>query len=309
MSSSSGTPTVAKIAEALDEPEEIDAPPVPWMHGAAGIAGGSISMTLFYPLDFLRTRMHTYDGKETSQLRSVREIVRQEGFKGMYRGVGVAVGAHSIGWGTYLTLFRAAQGRLASMWGGPSSLGDFIAACCAACVTATMVTPLNLLKTRAQLHDEATKPQPRGVIGKLRHIARTEGWRSLFRGVGPQILLSSHTTIQVALYECIKRQLWGNDHAPVSGVALASAASKSVAAAVCNPLEVCRTRLQDKRNLAKGDQYSSMRAAFRTIWMEEGVRGLYRGVGVNVCRVVPTTVVAFVMYEEILKLIHYFAKK
>lgn len=293
----------------VDDEERIDAPPVPWMHGAAGIAGGALSMTMFYPLDFLRTRMHTYNGK--NRIKGLQEIVQHEGMKGMYRGVGVAVASHSLGWGTYLTLFRIAQGNLNGRWGGSSTSSDVVSAIFAACITATAVTPLNLLKTRKQLANRGDGSQlPKGICNGLRYIVRTEGSWAVLRGVGPQILLSMNTTIQVAMYECMKREFWGDaSEVPVTGVVAVSALSKSFASAVCNPLEVIRTRLQDAKNAGQGGKYSSMGQAFQTLWKEEGMRGMYRGVFVNVCRVIPTTVVAFVMYESILKLIHAGATK
>jgi hypothetical protein len=277
--------------------EKLDAPPVPWMHGAAGITAGAFSMTLFYPLDLLRTRLHAQSGDPATKLRGFKQIYRDEGVKGFYRGVKIAVASHSIGWGLYLTIFRTFQQSFARRRNGDSSSGDFLAACCAACCTATLVTPLNVLKTRSQLREDKQKS---GISKRLRAIVAAEGYGALLRGLGPQILLSSHTTIQVALYECLKRSMWGSEDAPLWGVAGVSAVSKGFASTVCNPLEVCRTRLQDRRNASNPD-YASMTTAFKTIWRTEGVRGLYRGVGVNVMRVIPTTVVAFVMYENVLR--------
>lgn len=290
-----------------EEDEKLDAPPVPWMHGAAGILGGSISMTLFYPLDILRTRMHTYDdSKKHKPIDDFRSVLKQEGLRGMYKGVKVAVLAHSVGWGLYLTFFRFVQQRVEVWRGRPSTLGDFVGACCAATLTATLVTPLNLVKTRTQLTKGEIPENERGFRRTLARVVRQEGWRALLRGVGPQILLSSHTTIQVALYECLKRQLWVDQDAPMLGVAFVSGFSKAFAASVCNPLEVVRTRLQDKKNRDK-PEYQCMTNAFSHIWRNEGIHGFYRGVGVNVCRVVPTTVVAFVLYEKCLKVIHVFS--
>lgn len=280
--------------------EKLDAPPVPWMHGAAGITAGAFSMTLFYPLDLIRTRLHANTGDPSTKLRGAKKIFADEGIRGLYRGVKIAVASHSIGWGLYLTIFRTFQQRIARAWQCDSSLGDFLAACCAAAVTSTLITPLNVLKTRSQLREDKGKS---GVLRRLRAIVKSEGPRALLRGVGPQILLSSHTTIQVALYECLKRSLWGKDDAPSLGVALVSGTSKAFASTVCNPLEVCRTRLQDRRNAGNAD-YQSMGSAFKAIWRDEGIRGLYRGVGVNVMRVVPTTVVAFVVYEKVLSGMH-----
>lgn len=296
-----------KSALLPDEEEDLNVPPVPWMHGAAGICGGAFSMSLFYPLDLIRTRMHTYTGKpgEKSKLRGAVESIRQDGLKVMFRGVKIAVISHSFGWGMYLTVFRTLQQRLARTNGGDSSLGDFVAACGAAGVTSAVVTPLNFLKTNIQLSSGQEKVTVKSI---LKRTIEKDGPFALMRGLGPQFLLSSHTTIQVALYELIKRYMWGSStdastETPMHGVALASAASKGFASALCNPLEVMRTRLQDSRN-AQTIEYASMGKAFRTIWNTEGIRGMYRGVTVNVCRVVPTTVVAFMTYEQILKIMH-----
>eukprot|EP00744_Colponema_vietnamica_P011648 GILI01016377.1.p1 GENE.GILI01016377.1~~GILI01016377.1.p1 ORF type:complete len:327 (+),score=27.94 GILI01016377.1:219-1199(+) len=295
---------LGKLDSGISEDERLDAPPVPWLHGAAGIASGAISMTMFYPLDLLRTRMHTHDG--TRKFSTIKEICQKEGAKGMYRGVGVAVGSHALGWGLYLSLFRACQNKSVAWNGSLSAGGDFLSACCAATLTATAVTPLNLLKVRTQLAKSGQREAPpRGVVKGLRHIAKTEGFRALFNGLGPQVLLSSHTTIQVALYECIKREVWGSHSSdiPMSGIVASSAISKGVASVICNPLEVIRTRTQDQK--ARGSlDYRSMGAAFQTLWRAEGIHGMYRGVAVNMCRVIPTTVCAFVLYESFIKVFH-----
>lgn len=286
----------------------------PWMHGAAGVMGGSAAMMLFYPLDFLRTRMHTlHQGSRTMPLRSAREIVRHEGLRGMYKGIGVSVVSHSVGWGLYLLTFRSAQQHITALLGdrldntGLGNSGrDFLSACVAATLTGAAVTPLHVIKTRRQLYDShrtyngvRAQPLPAGVAG-VRAIVRQEGWSAMFRGLGPQILLTGNTTIQVTLYEWFRRNFFTNheDPSPLQ-VAMASAFSKAVACALFNPLEVVRTRLQDQRN--HGSQaYRSMSAGLQTIWRSEGLLGMYRGLPVNIARVIPSTVMAFVLYEKCL---------
>lgn len=296
----------------------------PWMHGAAGILGGSLAMITFYPLDFLRTRMHTlHQGSRTLPLRSAGEIVRQEGLRGMYRGITVSVLSHSLGWGAYLLTFRSAQDNIEKLmeqhdakvreaaadvrncftfdrYVGASSR-DFAAACVAATVTGAMITPLHVIKTRRQLCDRV---HGGGMdADSLRGIVRNEGWRSMFRGLGPQILLTGNTTVQVTIYEWFRRNTFTNPEDPSSlQVAVASAISKAVACALFNPLEVVRTRLQDQRNRMNSG-YRGMAAGLHTIWRTEGLAGMYRGLPVNILRVIPSTVMAFVLYEKCLWLI------
>ncbi|KPA86378.1 putative mitochondrial mitochondrial carrier protein [Leptomonas pyrrhocoris] len=286
----------------------------PWMHGAAGVLGGSAAMMLFYPLDFLRTRMHTlHQGSRTMPLRSAGEIVRQEGLRGMYKGIGVSVVSHSLGWGLYLLTFRSAQQHVTELLGDrlsnsvlEASGRDFLSACIAATITGTVITPLHVLKTRRQLFDgqrmvngKPAQPLPSG-LGGVRAIVQREGWTAMFRGLGPQIVLTSNTTIQVTIYEWFRRNCFTNheDPSPLQ-VALASAFSKAVACCVFNPLEVVRTRLQDQRNHGSRE-YASMWVGLQTIWRSEGLLGMYRGLPVNVARVIPSTVMAFVLYEKCL---------
>ncbi|KAG5466915.1 hypothetical protein LSCM1_01092 [Leishmania martiniquensis] len=285
-----------------------------WMHGFAGVMGGSAAMAIFYPLDFLRTRMHTLHlGSRTLPLRSVREIMRHEGLRGMYKGIGVSVVSHSVGWGLYLLTFRSAQQRISAVFSQKpenskleQSAADFLSACLAATVTGTVVTPLHVLKTRRQLYDgnclhNGVRAQrlPPGFAG-VQTIVRQEGGRALFRGLAPQILLTGNTTIQVTIYEWFRRNLFTKheDPSPLQ-VALASGFSKAVACTLFNPLEVVRTCLQGQRNHGK-QEYSSMLTGLQTLWRREGLLGMYRGLPVNVARVIPSTMMAFVLYEKCL---------
>ncbi|AYU83138.1 mitochondrial carrier protein, putative [Leishmania donovani] len=285
-----------------------------WMHGVAGMMGGSAAMMMFYPLDFLRTRMHIlHQGSRAMPLRSAREILRQEGLRGMYKGIGVSVVSHSVGWGLYLVTFRSAQQRITELLDEKledsmieQSGLDFMSACVAATITGTVVTPLHVIKTRRQLCDGdrlhsgvRVQPLPSGFAG-VRAIVRQEGWRAMFRGLWPQILLTGNTTIQVTIYEWFRRNLFTNHENPSPlQVALASGFSKAVACALFNPLEVVRTCLQDQRNHGS-PEYKSMLTGLQTIWRSEGLIGMYRGLPVNVARVIPSTMMAFVLYEKCL---------
>lgn len=273
------------------------------MHCSAGITGGAVATMLFYPLDFLRTRMHViHAGTRTKPLCSAHEIIHKEGFRKMYRGLGVSVASHSIGWGLYLYTFHSSHQKINNFldtngYKDVSPLSkDFASACVAATITGTLLTPLQVVKTRRQLQEGSASRM------SCRQIASREGVRSLFKGVVPQIVLTGNTTIQVTLYEYLRRRFFTNSDDPSPWqVAMASAVSKAISSALFNPLEVLRTRLQ-MINQHGGKEYQGMIDGFATIWKTEGISGMYRGLPVNVARVVPSTVFAFVIYEKFLHL-------
>lgn len=274
----------------------------PWMHCTAGMTGGAVATMLFYPLDFLRTRMHViHAGTAQNPLCSAREIIHTEGIRRMYRGLGVSVASHSLGWGLYLFTFHSAHRKINSFcdskgYGDVSPLyKDFASACVAATITGTALTPLQVVKTRRQLH-EGSKSSSVGC----REIASKEGLRSLFKGIVPQIVLTGNTTIQVTLYEYLRRRFFTNtDNPSPIQVAMASAVSKAISSALFNPLEVLRTRLQMLHQQGV-KEYQGMVDGLATIWRTEGISGMYRGLPVNVARVIPSTVFAFVAYEKFL---------
>lgn len=225
----------------------------------------------------------------------------------MYRGIGVSVASHSVGWGLYLLTFHSAHRQINALLESKGytncnpSYKDFASACVAATVTGTILTPLQVLKTRRQLSDGKQQKKASGC----RSIISKEGWRSLFKGVGPQIVLTGNTTIQVTLYEFLRRRFFTNTDNPSPWqVAMASAVSKAISSALFNPIEVVRTRLQAHRSHQGIKEYQGMMDGLATIWRTEGLAGMYRGLPVNVARVIPSTVFAFIAYEKCLSMIN-----
>ncbi|CCW69504.1 unnamed protein product, partial [Phytomonas sp. Hart1] len=221
-----------------------------------------------------------------------------------------------MGWGGYLLIFRtssayferklAGKGETTGVW---ALVKDFLGAIVATLITATLITPFQVLKTSCQLQGSLTEGQagwaaaanspPRG-IHLARHFLQPEGRRVMFRGLGPQILITSSTTVHVTLYECFRRNCFtGNRDPSIMEVALGSAIAKGITCSLFNPLEVVRTRMQCVHNHQK-PEYVNTRRGLEIIWRNEGIAGLYRGIFTNVARVIPITVASFVLYENFL---------
>ncbi|VAH06531.1 unnamed protein product [Triticum turgidum subsp. durum] len=73
-----------------------------------------------------------------------------------------------------------------------SALSNAVAGASAGVIAATFVCPLDVIKTRFQVHGwPKLAPGTAGgsvIIGSLEQIARREGFRGLYRGLSPTIL-------------------------------------------------------------------------------------------------------------------------
>eukprot|EP01063_Lacrimia_lanifica_P038454 TRINITY_DN8203_c0_g1_i2.p1 TRINITY_DN8203_c0_g1~~TRINITY_DN8203_c0_g1_i2.p1 ORF type:complete len:359 (+),score=112.54 TRINITY_DN8203_c0_g1_i2:127-1203(+) len=308
--------------------------PAPLLHSAAGMGSGLVANVVTYPLDFVKVRYIAQDGtnsrgfagdgvKRFSRFWSaVRKNYTVGGLFPMYRGVGASMIASSSSWAIYFGAYRHYQARLKTRYTGPKlanpdsagKLGDFLAATGAG-VSATFCTcPLWLVKTRLQLQRGAGESvaQYRNTFHGLKYIARTEGIRGLYSGLTPSLMMVSHGSIQMTLYESLKEGFIRTKHAAGTGtgerprlanmeVTAASLGSKIIASFFTTPLVVLRIRVQDPRNALHGVDvaYSGFFGAFRTILQREGVRGLYRGFVPTLWRTLPNSVVTFLTYEHI----------
>ena len=176
-------------------------------------------------------------------------------------------------------------------------------------MTSFATNPIWVVKVRLQLQRAGKSVAPgykpyAGFFDGLRSITREEGVRGLYRGIGPSVWLVSHGAVQFTMYERFKERL-RQDADPQSGTTvlhslIASTGSKLVASLATYPLQVARTRMQER--FVDGRRYGNFHTAFMYIFRTEGIRGLYRGLSANVVRVTPQAAVTFITYEQILKL-------
>ncbi|KAL8259145.1 hypothetical protein R6Q59_027098 [Mikania micrantha] len=151
-------------------------------------------------------------------------------------------------------------------------------------IAATFVCPLDVIKTRFQVHG---LPQINGgtmrgslIVGSLEHIFEKEGIRGLYRGLSPTILaLLPNWAVYFTIYEQLKGLL-GSDgiHGLSFGANMVAASGAGAATTiVTNPLWVVKTRLQTQGMRTDLMPYRGTLSALRKIAHEEGIRGLYSG--------------------------------
>eukprot|EP01120_Amphizonella_sp_Union-15-10_P002725 TRINITY_DN13026_c0_g1_i1.p1 TRINITY_DN13026_c0_g1~~TRINITY_DN13026_c0_g1_i1.p1 ORF type:complete len:301 (-),score=50.34 TRINITY_DN13026_c0_g1_i1:69-971(-) len=177
------------------------------------------------------------------------------------------------------------------------------------CMVASVITnPIDVLKVRLQLQGELLKKiQPveyKGVLKMTTNIVKEEGIRGLYKGISASLLREgSYSTIRMGGYDVMKDVLKCTDpnHTPLWKKLLAGGTSGMVGAAIANPTDLIKVRMQSEGKLAQGQnpRYNSLTHAFHHIYKNEGLAGLYKGVSPTAQRAALLTAAQLSSYDHI----------
>ncbi|XP_022152346.1 nicotinamide adenine dinucleotide transporter 1, chloroplastic [Momordica charantia] len=282
-------------------------------HAGAGAAAGAIAATFVCPLDVIKTRLQVH-GLPSGQrggsiiITSLQDIMRSEGFRGMYRGLSPTIVALLPNWAVYFTVYEHLKGLLHSDGdNGQLSFGaNMVAAAGAGACTAIATNPLWVVKTRLQTQGMRPGVVPyTGMVSAFTRIIQEEGIRGLYSGIVPSLAGISHVAIQFPAYEKLKSYMAKRNNTTIEKLspvhlAIASSLSKITASVTTYPHEVVRSRLQEQgqaRNVAV--QYSGVMDCIKKVFQKEGFAGFYRGCTTNLLRTTPSAVITFTSYEMI----------
>jgi solute carrier family 25, member 34/35 len=162
----------------------------------------------------------------------------------------------------------------------------------------TVTHPFETVKIRLQLQGELQSKDVavrkyKGVLHGVSVIAKNEGPRGLFRGIGSayvyQMLLNGcRLSFYEPLRKVVTQAIFKDDNVQSLGVNIFSgAASGILGAAAGSPFFLVKTRLQSfSPFLPVGTQHSYKNSVdgLRKIYGGEGIKGLYRGVGAAMVR-------------------------
>lgn len=162
-------------------------------------------------------------------------------------------------------------------------------------VGAIVTCPLEVIKTRLQSSAKATlNVENLSMIKCFKTIVRKEGWRALFKGLGPNLVgIAPSRAIYFSTYSSVKNLLnesftQSPEHPLIHMTSAASAGFVSCTAT--NPIWLVKTRLQ----LSK--QSMTVRQCMRNIWLTSGFVGFYKGITASYIGI-SETIVHFVIYE------------
>ncbi|XP_040048635.1 solute carrier family 25 member 33 [Gasterosteus aculeatus] len=200
------------------------------------------------------------------------------------------------------------------------TLLNLFAGGCSGTVGAIVTCPLEVLKTRLQSSGLSLRPvfqvqmgtlngtgviRPGtvtpGLLQVLRSILEKEGPRSLFRGLGPNLVgVAPSRAIYFAAYSKAKETFNGL-FVPNSGVVHMSSAGVAafVTNSLMNPVWMVKTRMQLEKK-AKGEKKMNALQCARYVHKTEGIRGFYRGLTASYAGI-SETMICFLIYETLKK--------
>ncbi|TRY82500.1 hypothetical protein DNTS_013818 [Danionella cerebrum] len=191
---------------------------------------------------------------------------------------------------------------------------------CGGTVGAIMTCPLEVLKIRLQSSGISLRPvfqvqlgtlnaagviRPGtvtpGLLQVLRSMLEKEGPRSLFRGLGPNLVgIAPSRAIYFAAYSKSK-ETFNGIFVPNSGVVHMSSAGFAafITNSLMNPVWMVKTRMQLERK-ARGEKKMNAFQCTRYVYSTEGMRGFYRGLTASYAGI-SETMICFLIYETLKK--------
>jgi len=148
--------------------------------------------------------------------------------------------------------------------------------------------------------------QYRWFWGSLFDIVKHEGWKSLYRGVGPTtaratVLAAAELSSYDDIKQRILRQGWLNEGLNLHFTTACCAGF--IAAFACNPFDVAKSRVMNQPvdPNGKGTLYKNMLDCFTKTIRYEGVRALWKGFIPAWTRVGPRVIIIFICMEQFKK--------
>ncbi|CAK8531721.1 unnamed protein product [Lathyrus sativus] len=306
------------------------------INSTAGAISGAISRTVTSPLDVIKIRFQVQleptsswtslrrdlsnPSKYTGMFQATKDIFREEGIRGFWRGnvpaLLMVMPYTAIQFTVLHTLKTFASGS--SKTENHINLSpylSYLSGALAGCAATVGSYPFDLLRTILASQGEP-KVYPNMRSASL-DILRTRGFRGLYSGLSPTLVeIIPYAGLQFGTYDTFKRWAMAWNHAQYSNTAaeeslssfqlfLCGLAAGTCAKLVCHPLDVVKKRFQIEglqRHPRYGARlkhraYKNMFDGLKQILQMEGWAGLYKGIVPSTVKAAPAGAVTFVAYE------------
>ncbi|KAI6816126.1 peroxisomal membrane protein PMP47A [Hortaea werneckii] len=290
-------------------------------HALAGAGGGLLSMALTYPLITLSTRAQVEKKKgNTGTLAAAKRILDREGVNGLYAGMESALFGITVTNFVYYYWYEFSRAFFQRTTNKTrlNTIESMAAGALAGSATVMITNPIWVVNTRMTARkeesDDPALPSAEGntaatekkrapnTISTFLKIVREEGFLRLFAGVLPALVLVINPILQYTIFEQLKQLLEKRRKVGATDSFLLGAIGKLAATSITYPYITVKSRA----HVASGEgSKEGMTASLKRIVREEGVSGLYGGIGPKVTQSVLTAAFLFafkdVLYDMTVK--------
>ncbi|PNS21443.1 hypothetical protein CAC42_1222 [Sphaceloma murrayae] len=281
-------------------------------HFALGSLAGAFGAFMVYPIDLVKTRMQNQRAARVGQMMyknsidCFQKVVKNEGFKGLYSGVGPQLVGVAPEKAIKLTVNDLVRGKFSDPKTGAIPLSaEILAGGSAGACQVVFTNPLEIVKIRLQVQGEVAKSQ--GVERRsAMWIVRNLGLVGLYKGASACLLRDvPFSAIYFPSYNHLKRDFFGESPTKKLGVLqllTAGAIAGMPAAYLTTPCDVIKTRLQVEAR--KGDTtYTSLTHCAKTVFKEEGFKAFFKGGPARILRSSPQFGFTLAGYEVLQNLL------
>jgi len=279
-------------------------------HALAGAGGGILSTALTYPLVTLSTRAQVESKKsDASFVQAVQRIVKREGIAGLYAGIDSALFGIGVTNFVYYYWYEWTRSWFenAAIKAGRASkklttVESMAAGAVAGSLTVLITNPIWVVNTRmtAGKREETlpgSKPaKPKGTIATFVAILKEEGMSGIFAGVMPALVLVINPILQYTVFEQLKNIVEKRKRVTPTDAFYLGALGKLVATSVTYPYITVKSRMHVA---GKDGPRDDIMTSLRKIVNQEGVAGLYGGIGPKVTQSVSTAAFLFAFKDAL----------
>ena len=265
---------------------------------------------VIHPLDLIKTRIQLYSEANKGQRRGVavtgRNMIAQEGFLSVYKGIDSALMRQAIYGTTRLGLYKYMFHRIEEQKGKVTTGEKILCSLLSGAMASIVGNPFDLALVRFQSDGFLAPEQRRNyrhVFDAILRMHREEGTRTLFRGLSANISRAMTMNIgSVACFDEIKERLnrlMGTRDSNQARL-IASGAAGIVCSYLSIPFDNVKVKLQKMRPNAAGQMpYAGFADCLRQSVFNESIRGLYAGHQVYAMKVAPHAIITLLVQDAL----------
>lgn len=284
----------------------------PYMKAVSGSIGGIMEACCLQPIDVIKTRLQLdRTGAYRGIIHCGSTVYHTEGVRALWKGLtpfathltlkyALRMGSNAV----FQTAFKDSQTGILTYRG--RLMAGFGAGVLEALV---IVTPFEVVKIRLQ-QQKGLSPELlkyKGPVHCARTIINEEGIRGLWAGASPTVMRNG--TNQAAMFtakNAFDILLWNKNEGDGKVLqpwqSMISGFLAGTAGPVCTgPFDVVKTRLmaQCRSSSSKDMKYKGLFHAIGTIYREEGLRALWRGLLPRLMRIPPGQAIMWAVADQI----------